>query len=102
MADADHQLTLAILKDIRADAKKLQDLLLSSIESNRRHFAAIEPRFDIVEKRLDSMEHQIKDSAADMETMLKGELLGRLTHFESRIDQRLAELEERAKPAPTA
>ena len=91
MADADQSLTLAVLKEIRVEMndmrdsnRKLQDLLLQSIDSNRRHF--------------DAIQQQIKISAADLELMLKGELMGRLTHFETKIDHRIAELEERWSP----
>ncbi len=98
MADADQTLTLSVLKEIRADLKesraetrKLQDLLLSSVESNRRHF-------DAVDRRIEATQQQIKISAADLELMLKGELMGRHSHFETKIDRRIAELEDRWTP----
>lgn len=87
MADPDHTLTQSILRDIRRDQKQLQDLLLTFIETTRRRF--------------DSIERQIKDGNADLELMLKGELLGRLTHFETRMDERFAAAEDRNK-SPTA
>ena len=98
MADADQTLTPSVLKEIRADLKesraetrKLQDLLLSSVESNRRHF-------DAVDRRIEATQQQIKISAADLELMLKGELMGRHSHFETKIDRRIAELEDRWTP----
>ena len=50
----------------------------------------LEQRLDQVERRLDDRIVSVRD---DLELMLKAELLGKLTHFETRIDERLAELE---------
>jgi hypothetical protein len=101
MADPDHTLTQSILRDIRRDQKQLQDLLLTFIETTRRRFDGIERRFEGIERRFEGIERNIKDGNADLELMLKGELLGRLTHFETRMDERFAAAEDRNK-APTA
>jgi hypothetical protein len=41
------------------------------------------------------VELRISDVRAELELMLKAELLGRLTHFETQIDERLAQLGDR-------
>ena len=85
MSDADQALTLTILKDIRvdikearADTRKLQDLLLASIEADRRRFNAIDRRFDVIDRRFDAIDRRfeatdglIKITAADLEIMQK-------------------------------
>ncbi len=40
-------------------------------------------------------ERRISDTRAEIELMVEAELLGRLTHFETRMDERIAELEDR-------
>jgi len=56
----------------------------------------LEQRIDQLERRLDQVEqrldHRIVALRDDLEWMPKAELLGKLTSFEGRIDERLAEL----------
>ncbi|RBP02109.1 hypothetical protein DFR50_15514 [Roseiarcus fermentans] len=91
MAEADNSLMLTILREIRADTNQHRTMLLQVIEILRRH----DRRFDEIERRFGDVEHRISDTRADLELMLKAELLGRLTHFETRMDERIAELEDR-------
>jgi hypothetical protein len=42
-----------------------------------------------IEKRLSRRVDDVKD---DLEIMVKSELMGRLTHFETRIDQKIEEM----------
>jgi len=109
MADPDDSLMLSILKEVRADLKethgdlrKHQDLLLSFIEATRRRFDAVDRRFDAidrrfetVDRRFDAIEHRISDTTGEFELMLKGEMLGRMTQFETQLDRKLAELSDR-------
>lgn len=81
---ADESLLLSILKEIRADIREHRTLLLQLVDANQRSNA----RFDIIERRMG-------DLRPDLELMLKGELLGRRTHFETQIENRLDELEAR-------
>lgn len=87
MAEVDQTLTVAILREIRADARKLQDLVLLSIESSRR-------RFDAIERKIEAVDRQVEDAASDIELMVKSELMGRLGNFETKIDRRIAETED--------
>ena len=48
------------------------------------------------ERRFGDIERRISDTRAEIELMLKAELLGSLTHFETQMDERIARLEDRA------
>lgn len=85
---ADDFLLLTVLKEIRADLREHRTLLLQLVDANQRSNA----RFDTLERRMG-------DLRPDLELMLKGELLGRLTHFETQIENRLDELEARLPKA---
>ncbi len=98
MTDADFGLTLTILKEIRADLGEHRRLLLQLVEASRRH----DRRFEDIERRFADVERRIADTRNELELMLKGELLGRLTHFETQIDEKLARLSDRAEALETA
>ncbi len=91
MAEADDSLMLAILKELRADMRQQRTLLLQLSEASRRH----DRRFDDIERRFGDVERRISDTRAELELMLKAELLGSLTHFETQMDERIARLEDR-------
>lgn len=84
MTDADTSLTMTILREIRAEMREQRALLLQLVDANQRTAG----RFDVIERR-------ISDLRPDLELMLKGELLGRLGHFETQIEHRIDELEAR-------
>ncbi len=91
MAEPDSSLMMAILRELRADMRQLRTLLLQVAEATHRH----DRRFDDMERRFGDVERRISDTRAEIELMLKAELLGSLTHFETRMDARIAELEDR-------
>ncbi len=91
MPDPDETLTLSILKEIRAEQRDHRSLLLQLAESSRRH----DRRFNDMERRFSDIERRIGDLSGELELMLKSELMGRLTHFETLIDERLAVLSDR-------
>ncbi len=91
MAEADDSLMLAILKELRADMRQQRTLLLQLSEASRRH----DRRFDDIERRFGDVERRISDTRAELELMLKAELLGSLTHFETQMDERISQLENR-------
>lgn len=84
MTEADNSLMLAILKELQTDMRQHRTMLLQVVELLRRH-----------DRRFDEIERRISDARADLELMLKAELLGRLTHFETQMDERIAQLEDR-------
>jgi predicted nucleic acid-binding Zn-ribbon protein len=98
MAEPDNSLMMTILKELRADMRQQRTLLLQVAEATHRHdrrFDEIERRFGDVERRFGDVERRISDTRAEIELMLKAELLGRLTHFETQMDERIAQLEDR-------
>ena len=56
-------------------------MLLQLVDATHRH-----------DRRVSELEPRISDTRAEIELMLKAELLGRLTHFETQIDERAAKL----------
>jgi TolA-binding protein len=91
MAEANNSPMLAILKEIRTDTNQHRTMLLQVVDLLRRH----DRRFDEMERRFGDVERRISDTRAEIELMLQAELLGRLTHFETRMDEQIAELEDR-------
>jgi hypothetical protein len=87
MTDApDNALILSILREIRAEQREQRSLLLTLTDYTRR----LDRRIGNVERRFD----ELKD---DLKLMVKSELMGRLAHFETTIEQRLDALEEKAR-----
>ena len=91
MPHPDDSLMLSILKDIRVELRDHRTLLLQLADGSRRH----DRRFNDVERRLG-------DLSAELELMVKSELMGRLTHFETQIDEKLAQLSDRLQAIETA
>ena len=83
MAEADDSLLLAIVRELRAEMRQQRTLLLQLSEAMHR-----------VERRFGDIERRISDTRAEIELMLKAELLGSLTHFETQMDERIAQLED--------
>jgi hypothetical protein len=64
----------------------------------RRH----DHRFSDMERRFSGLELRMSDLTGELELMLKSELMGRLTHFETQIDEKLAQLSDRLHAIETA
>jgi hypothetical protein len=79
----------SLLRDTRREQGEQRSLLLSLVEYARKP----EQRLDQTERRLHDRIISVRD---DLELMLKAQLIAKLTHFETRIDERLAELESRS------
>ena len=86
MTEADFSLTVSILKEIRAELREHRTMLLQLVDASRRH-----------DRRFEEVERRIADTRGEIELMLKGELLGRLAHFETQIDEKLAQLSDRVE-----
>ena len=78
---------LEILKDIRKEQNNHRTLLLLTVDAVRRLQQFTEESLLTVEKRefLD-IEERMKAHKDDLELMLKAELLGAMTHFQTRIE----------------
>jgi uncharacterized protein YhaN len=72
MAEADDSLMLAILRELRAAMRQQRTPLLQLSEAVHR-----------LQRRFGDIERRISDTRAEIELMLKAELLGSLTHFET-------------------
>jgi hypothetical protein len=70
MAEADDSLMPAILRELRGEMRQQRTLLLQLSEAVHR-----------LERRFGDVERRISDARAEIELMLKAELLGSLTHF---------------------
>jgi|GEM_PF-6648384 len=70
--------TLEILKRIQAELAAL-----------RQEIRASQQNFVDVARTVQRMDARLSDVKADLETMFKMELIGQLTHFETRIENML-------------
>jgi hypothetical protein len=84
MPSPDDSLMLSILKEIRVEMRDHRTLLLQLADGMRRH-----------DHRFNDLERRMSDLTGELELMLKSELMGRLTHFETQIDEKLAQLSDR-------
>ena len=83
MASEAENLTHQMLKAIRREQEEHRTLLLGLIDQGRRS-----------ERRMSEMRD-------DLELMIKSELMGRLTHFETQMDQKLEQaFEQKTSPTP--
>lgn len=83
MAAEPENLTLQMLKAIRREQEEHRTLLLGLIDQGRRS-----------ERRMSEMRD-------DLELMIKSELMGRLTHFETQMDEKLDQaLGQKTSPTP--
>jgi hypothetical protein len=81
MTHPDDALMLSILKEIRVELRDHRTLLLQLADGSRRH-----------DRRFNDIERRLGDLSAELELMVKSELMGRLSHFETQIDEKLAQL----------
>ncbi len=90
MPSTDDTLLLSILKELRAEMREHKAMLLQLVDASRRH-----------DRRFDDLEHRFGDLRSELELMLKGELMGRLSHFETQIDEKLGQLADRLRAVET-
>ena len=88
----DNKLLLSMLRDIRRDQRETKELLLALTKHVFDVEKRLVKRIDDVNKRIDDMNKRFDEVKDDLEIMLKSELLGRLTNFETRIDRKIEEL----------
>ncbi|MGO8839976.1 MAG: hypothetical protein ACLPWS_15270 [Rhodomicrobium sp.] len=92
----DNKLLLSTLRDIRRDQRDTKELLVALTKHVFDVEKRLAKRIDDVEtrlaKRIDDMNKRFDESKDDLEIMIKSELMGRLTHFETRIDEKIEEL----------
>ena len=84
MVEPDNALMMSILRELRGDQRKQLTLLLQLADAAQRH-----------DRRFADLERRISESRDEIELMVKSELMGRLTHFEVQMDERIAQLDDR-------
>jgi hypothetical protein len=96
------QEALAEVKAMRGEIKVVRDLANGTFEYLRkmeqRHeqrFIGIDQRIAGVDQRLVGIDQRITDLKDDLELMIKAELGGRFANFETKLDERLARIEQR-------
>lgn len=77
LADEPTQLILEQLRLVRSEMADLRTVTLASVDHSRR-----------IERRLE----EVRD---DLELVIKSELMGRMGHFETRLEDRLERIERR-------
>ena len=105
MVEADYSLPVAVLGEIQTDLRQQLPLLLQLTDAVRRHdrrFDVMDRRFDEVDRRFNEMSLRLSETRDEIELMVKSELMGRLTHFETQGNERLAQLDDRLKATETA
>jgi hypothetical protein len=84
MPAADDALLLSISREMRAEMRDHRTMLLQLVDASRRH-----------ERRFDELERRFGDLRGELELMLKGEMMGRISHFGAEIDEKLERLVDR-------
>ena len=84
MTEADNTLLLSNLRDIRTDMREQRALLFTLTEFTRR-----------LDRRMDQLDQRLADLKDDLELMIRSELLGRLAHRDTVMDEKLEQLADR-------
>lgn len=84
-------LVLEQLKLIRREIADLRTLALQTVEHTRR----IDRRMGEFDHRMGELDRRMGELRDDIELMVKAELMGRLGHFETVIEQQLGVLSDR-------
>ncbi len=88
MAELDEgTLMLRILREVRADQAQHRTLILQTIDTLRRMDQRLDARISAVDLRIAGLHD-------NLELMIKSEIMGRMTNFETKYEHRLDKLEE--------
>jgi hypothetical protein len=80
-------LVLRILREIRAEQSQHRTLILQTIDSLRRMDQRLDARITAIDLRIAGLHD-------DLELMIKSEVMGRMTNFETKFEHRMDKLEE--------
>ena len=92
-------LVLSLLRDIRREMGDVRSLVIALADQGQR----LERRMERIERRMSDLESRMSETRDDIELMLKAELMGRMGHFETRMERQMEELVQRFEsghPAP--
>jgi|SoiMethySBSTD1v2_1073268.scaffolds.fasta_scaffold62215_3 hypothetical protein len=94
------------LGDVRVMAEQTVEYLRNMEKRHETRFTiidkgfhAVDQRIAVVDQRLSGIDQRITDLKDDLELIIRAELSGRLTNFETKIDERLARIEQRLNGA---
>jgi chromosome segregation ATPase len=93
MASETADLTTTILREIQRDLREQRDLLVMMTQ----HVLRLDRRMGDLERRMGDLERRMSELPADIETMLKMELIGHRVLIEDGVEGRLHELADRIK-----
>ena len=92
MTDAvDSSLLVSLLREIRKEQNDQRGLLLRVAEQVGR----MDGRLGTIEARIGMVEMRLNHLGDDLAVMIKSEIMGRLGHFETMIEQQIDALESR-------
>lgn len=89
------QQTLDEVSDLRREVREQRQLSLTTVDYLRRLEKQFDARFVALEARMAALETRVAAIPDDMELMLKSELLGRLAHRDTVMDEKLEQLADR-------
>ena len=94
MSDQPTNLVLELLREIRGEVRELRH----EVGEQRLLALALAEQGQRLERRMTDLERRMGEMHDELELMLKTELMGRMGHFESRMEARIEELASQIGP----
>jgi hypothetical protein len=94
MSDQPTNLGLELLREIRRDVGDVRH----EVGEQRLLALALAEQGQRLERRMTDLERRMGEMLGELELMLKTELMGRMGHFETRMEARIEELASRIGP----
>ena len=82
------------LADARALARETFEYMRKMESRHEQRFIGVDQRIAGVDQRLVGIDQRITDLKDELELIIKAEIGGRLTNFENKLDERLANIEK--------
>ena len=94
MSDQPTNLVLELLREIRGEVRELRH----EVGEQRLLALALAAQGQRLERRMTDLERRMGEMHDELELMQKTELMGRMGHFESRMEARIEELASQIGP----
>ena len=94
MSDQPTNLVLELLREIRGEVRELRH----EVGEQRLLALALAEQGQRLERRMTDLERRMGEMHDELELMLKTEPMGRMGHFESRMEARIEELASQIGP----
>jgi hypothetical protein len=91
MPESTSQLMIEILQTLRDELRTHRALHEKTVEG----IAALNRRQDETNRRLDNIEHRFSEETNTLEMIIRSEMLGSRTHFETQFEHKLEDVIER-------